>query len=193
LLAITDGLMPGLEDAVRMAAEAGGPDVAILLRAPGAPMDSQRRAAGALLPICREAGTLLLVHGSAALAREIGADGVHLPERASVGEARARLGAGALVGASRHDGAGVLEAHAAGASYATLSPIFATPGKGVPFGVAVLAALCRTAPLPIVALGGITPERAAACRAAGAAAAAAIRAVWSGDVAANVRRLAARA
>ena len=56
-------------------------------------------------------------------------------------------------------------------------------------GVDALRAACERSPLPVVALGGVTPARAAECRAAGAAAVAAMSAVWRGDVAENVRRL----
>jgi thiamine-phosphate pyrophosphorylase len=131
----------------------------------------------------------VLVHGSAIVARESGADGVHLPERASVAAARSIVGAGALVGASRHDAEGVREAALAAADYTTLSPVFASPGKGKPLGLALFAEVARSSGLPVVALGGIVGENAAACRAAGAAAVAAIRGVWEGDVARNVRSL----
>jgi thiamine-phosphate pyrophosphorylase len=59
-----------------------------------------------------------------------------------------------------------------------LSPIFAVPGKGAPLGFAALAETCAAAPIPVVALGGITPALAPACLRAGASAVAAIRAAW---------------
>jgi thiamine-phosphate pyrophosphorylase len=167
--------------AVRDLAEAGGPAVALLLRDRRLSPPERVEWARELLPICRASGTLLLVHASPEAALRAGADGVHLPGGASVREARARLGPGLLVGASRHDGAGVREAAEAGASYATLSPVFESPGKGMPLGLEAFAAVARTAPLPVVALGGVRPERCAACFEAGAAAVAAIGAVWDGD------------
>lgn len=188
LLAITDAGRPDLLDAVRAVAAAGGGRVAVLLRDPALGADELRRRIDELLPACRAEGARLLLHGDPRLARETGADGVHLPERGpSVAEARALVGPGALVGASRHDAAGIETA--ANADYATLSPIFATPGKGAPLGIRAFAEACRSAPLPLVALGGVTPERAAACRAAGALAVAAIRAIWTGDPGRNTRRL----
>ncbi|MDQ3555322.1 MAG: thiamine phosphate synthase, partial [Gemmatimonadota bacterium] len=87
----------------------------------------------------------------------------------------------------RHDAAGIAEGD--GADYATASPVFPTPGKGAPLGTRGLAALCREAPISLVALGGVGPENAGECLTAGAAAVAAIRAVWEGDPAANVRHL----
>ena len=186
LLAITPAVHPALPDAVRQVVAAGGPEVAILLRDRSLPPDELRRWTTQLLPLCRATGSLLLVHGNPQVAKETGADGVHLPEDGPpVEAARAALGAG-LAGVSRHD---ATLPRSAGADYATLSPIFPTPGKGAALGLQALARACRNAPLPIVALGGITSARAAECRAAGAAAVAAIRAVWEGDPADNTRRL----
>ncbi len=72
-----------------------------------------------------------------------------------------------VLGRSCH-GAGELRAAAAeGCDYATLSPVFPTaskPGYGPPLGVDAL----RRPPLPVYALGGVTVDNAAHCRAAGA-------------------------
>jgi thiamine-phosphate pyrophosphorylase len=124
-----------------------------------------------LPPAERAYGAKLSVGGDVALAAEIAADGVHLPAGASIAAARARLGARARIGVSAHHDAEVAAAAAAGADYATLSPIFATaskPGYGPALGVAALA---RAAPhgLPVLALGGVTPERMDDCLNAGAA------------------------
>ena len=186
LLAITPAVHLTLSDAVRQVVAAGGPEVAILLRDRSLPPDELRRWAAQLLPLCRAAGSLLLVHGNPDIAGETGVDGVHLPEDGPPVEvARAALGAG-LVGVSRHHTA---LPRTAGADYATLSPIFPTPGKGSALGIQALAHACRNASLPVVALGGITGERAAKCRTVEAAAVAAIRAVWEGDPGDNTRQL----
>lgn len=110
----------------------------------------------------------LIIHRRPDLARLLGAAGVHLPERGlPVAEARALLGPGALIGVSRHDGPGL--AAAAGADYATLSPLHAVPGKGPALGLAGFRAARAAAPsLPVLALGGITPATAAAALEAGA-------------------------
>lgn len=187
LLVITRAERDTPDEEVRVAVAAGGERIAVLLRDRALGPEGLRRWAERLLPVCRAAGALLLVHGDAASARKVGADGAHLPEGASVGEVRRVIGAGGLLGVSRHDAAGL--AASAGADYATVSPVFATPDKGAPLGTAALAALCRAAPLPVFALGGVAPGRVAECRAAGAAGIAAIRAVWKGDAGANVRRL----
>ncbi len=175
--------------AARALLRAGGRDAALLLRDRALPADEYAALVAALLPICRRAGALLLVHGSAEMARLSGADGVHLPEGADVAAARAALGAGAWIGASRHDAAGVAGAARAGADYVTLGPVFATPGKGAPMGIDAFAAIARSSPVPVVALGGVTARNAGACLAAGAAAVAAIRGAWAGDPGGNARGL----
>ncbi|MEA1675330.1 thiamine phosphate synthase [Nitrospirillum sp. BR 11163] len=114
-----------------------------------------------LVPIARHHGALLTVHGDVAAAALC--DGVHLGAGGDVAAARARLGAQALVGLSRHHpGEGL-----GGADYATLSPIFETaskPGYGPALGPRALSRLPGA-----LALGGITPANAAEVRAAGAA------------------------
>lgn len=164
--------------AAREVAEAGGPSVALLLRDRSLTVPELADWARAVVPLCHAFGTRVLVHGSPEAALLARADGVHLPEGASVAAARAVLGPALLVGASRHDDAGLRRAAEEGADYATLSPVFPSPGKGPPLGLDAFAALARGAPLPVVALGGIRPENCAPCLAAGAAAVAAIGAVW---------------
>jgi thiamine-phosphate pyrophosphorylase len=98
------------------------------------------------------------------------------------------------VGRSCHSVAELVEAQRRGAAYATLSPVFATPSKpgyGPALGLEGLAAACAAVPgLPVVALGGVGPGRAAACRSAGAAGVAVMGEVMrSPDPAAVVRRL----
>jgi len=115
--------------------------------------------------------TLLLVNGAAAVARAVGAAGVHLPEMVgSVAAARAALGAQALVGRSVHDVAGARAAAAEGADYLILGTIYATaskPGRA-PAGLELVRAVAAAVPTPIIAIGGIDATNAAATIAAGA-------------------------
>jgi thiamine-phosphate pyrophosphorylase len=67
---------------------------------------------------------------------------------------------------------------AGGADYVFFGPVFATPSKagfGAPHGVGRLTEICRSVPIPVLAIGGITLENAASCFTAGAAGIAAIR------------------
>jgi thiamine-phosphate pyrophosphorylase len=83
-----------------------------------------------------------------------------------------------LIGVSCHSLEGAKEAVRDGADYIFFGPVFATPSKvkfGAPQGVKKLAGVCNAAPLPVIAIGGITLENAGECMAAGAAGIAAIR------------------
>jgi thiamine-phosphate pyrophosphorylase len=97
----------------------------------------------------------------------------------------------ALVGVSAHSEADIRAAAVAGADYVTLSPIFETsskPGYGPALGLAAIERAAEIG-LPIIALGGITPARAASCFGAGAAGVAVMGEVMrAGDPAAVVRR-----
>jgi len=105
-----------------------------------------------------------------------GAGGVHLGgESMPATRVKAALSAISVesfwIGVSCHSVADVRAAEAAGASYILLGPIFDTPSKriyGPPLGVDVLAQAARNCRIPLLALGGITPERARTCIEAGA-------------------------
>ncbi len=147
------------------------PDLFVLLRRPTA---TTRRllAEGRALTA---AGAALLVSARVDVALTLGARGVHLPERGmSVCDARVLVGTDALVGVSRHDREGLLAAM--GADYATLSPFLAVDGKGEPLGPSGFTAQRNDVALPVLALGGVTPENADVALRAGAYGLAFIRA-----------------
>ena len=122
--------------------------------------------------LARRYGSALLVHGKTDVAIEVGAAGVHLPSHGVVAAARERLGPEALIGYSAHGSAELDRARDAGASYATLSPVFGSvskPDHGPTLGLSELAVLSRQAhPLAVLALGGITADKLGRCRTAGA-------------------------
>jgi len=145
---------------------------------------------------CAEARQLFLVNDRLDVAVLVGADGVHLPSAGvPVDDARRMLGPAKLIGRSCHSRAEVEAAHAAGADFATFSPIFDTPSKrqyGAPVGIESLREAAAVG-LPLVALGGITPGNAQEVRAAGAKGIAAIRSWLAGeDPAAALRSLLGR-
>jgi thiamine-phosphate pyrophosphorylase len=133
----------------------------------------------ALVAVCRRHGQRCLVNDRLDVALAAGADGVHLPS-AGIPPAAARRLAGpeALIGVSCHGLADVRRALAGGASFATFGPVHDTPSKrpwGAPVGLEALRGAAGLG-LPLVGLGGVTPENAAEVRAAGASGVAAIRA-----------------
>ena len=140
------------------------------LREKDLPPDERRALLGALVTLGRRFAAVVTAHEDIEAVAAVGADGVHLPSGGSPAGARARL-PGALIGASAHsadEAAALLEA---GADYVTLSPVFLTsskPGYGPALGLDGLARIVAQVPGDIVALGGIVPENAGACLAAGA-------------------------
>ncbi|HEY8526256.1 MAG TPA: thiamine phosphate synthase [Acidimicrobiales bacterium] len=217
LLVVTDraqAAAAGRTLAATVAAAVAGGARWVLLREKDLPAAERRRLAEELLAVLAAGGGgRLVVAGDLALARDVGAAGVHLaaadpwPAAEAAGEADAAGaragegdgGAGAaagglLVGRSCHDLDELRAARRHGAAYATLSPVFATrskPGYGPPLGVEGLAAACAAVPgLPVLALGGVGPGRAAACVDAGAHGVAVMGEVMrADDPAAVVRRL----
>ena len=125
-----------------------------------------------LLPIAREFGALLTLHGDAALARASGADAVHLPEGSDPSAARAALGLTALVGISVHGDRQIRALDAALVDYAIAGPLFASaskPGYGPALGSEGLRSLVSQARVPVLGLAGIEPANVADVIAAGAA------------------------
>lgn len=114
---------------------------------------------------------MLLINSVADIAVQIGAQGVHLPGGALPRAVRDRVGPSFLIGYSTHTCAELDCADEA--NFVTYSPIF-TPGSkpgydGVEAGLAGLANAVAYSRLPVYALGGITPSRAAKCRTTGCA------------------------
>ena len=144
-----------------------------------------RQLAAEILAVCRFAGALFLVNGRIDVAVAVGADGVHLPSDSfRVGEARSLLGPGKIIGISTHSAGEVARAARDGADYAIFGPVFATPSKsgfGEPQGLERLRLATSAAHIPVLAIGGITAERAPLVLAAGAAGVAVISALLAAE------------
>ena len=83
------------------------------------------------------------------------------------------------IGASTHNTEEVQAAVLAGADFMVFGPVFATPDKGGPVGLEGLRNAVRHAgEVPVLALGGLTPENAAQAVSAGAHGVAVIRSIW---------------
>jgi len=143
-----------------------------------------------------EPATRLLINSRSDIALACGSDGVHLrSEDISPLDVReiwtdAGNSSRALVSVSCHTVAEVARAASAGADFAVFAPVFEK--KDAPAtkaaGLDQLRVACRQK-IPVLALGGITLENAAACIQTGAAGIAAIRLFQENDVAEVVRRL----
>lgn len=133
--------------------------------------DALRVAGIALRSACKDAGVPLLINDDAALAAELGADGVHLGEHdGDIASARRLLGDDAIIGASCYDDIERARRLAAeGASYLAFGAFFPSPTK--PNARRASLQLLRDSAhlgLPRVAIGGITPDNAPSLVDAGA-------------------------
>lgn len=173
LYVITDGASTDsgqLSERVAPAVAAGA--AAVQYRDKSADAGRRLQEARALVEICRAAGVPLIVNDDVELAAQAEADGVHLGrDDGDIGRARRRLGRGALIGVSCYN---ELErarhGAAAGADYLAFGRFFpsATKPDAVQANPELLSTARRTLALPLVAIGGITPENGGPLIAAGA-------------------------
>lgn len=162
-------------------------DIALHIRSAAVP----GRAIQDLVSRLREAGLQIpmMINDRVDLALATNAAGVHLPERGlPVGRVRAEFGGRLLIGQSIHTPEAARRAADAGADYTFLGPIWETPShpNGAPLGPRSLESAGEAG--RIVAIGGVTPDRVAACVAAGAYGVAVISAIWNAPEPASVAR-----
>ena len=125
-----------------------------------------------LLKLCHEHDVTFLINDDVLLATEIGADGVHLgAEDASLDQARLELGERAIIGISCYNQLDLAnQAQQNGADYVAFGRFFNSQTKpnAVQADVALLTQARQHITLPIVAIGGITPQNGEPLVAAGA-------------------------
>ena len=143
------------------------------------------RLAEPLQRICADAGVAFIVNDSMALAKRLGADGVHLGQSdGDIREARALLGPSAQIGRTCHDSRHLaMEAGEAGADYVAFGAFYETTTKPSNYRPApsILSWWSAVFEIPCVAIGGITPDNAAPLVKAGADFIAVCQAVWGKD------------
>lgn len=196
LYAITDPLLIPDDRLTRMVEQAllGG---ARMIQYRDKSHDAARRLAQAtaLNELCQRYAIPLIINDDVELAAQVGAAGVHVgKDDPTFAVARARLGKNAIIGASCYDRLDLaLEAARAGADYVAFGAFFPSPTK--PTEIRAPIALLRKARavlnLPIVAIGGITPDNAPLLLDVGADALAVVSSVFGQpDIQAAARRFA---
>jgi thiamine-phosphate pyrophosphorylase len=178
----------------RVAAVLAGGARTIQYRSKGVDARRRRQHAGRLLELCRAGGALFIVNDDVELARELRADGVHVGrEDAPLEVVREALGDAALIGVSCYDSlARARAAQTSGANYVAFGSFFPSAVKpsAVRAPLELLGAARAVLDLPIVAIGGITPDNGRTLIDAGADALAVISALFQvADGAAAARRL----
>lgn len=163
------------------AALCGGARI-IQYRDKGTDPSRRRREAEKLVDLCRAAGALLIVNDDVELAAVVGAHGVHLgKDDLPPPQARDRLGPGALIGVSCYNDLDLARrAVHQGADYVAFGRFY--PSDSKPLAVQAYPDLLRrarqTLDVPIVAIGGISPQNGGLLIEAGAHMLAAINAVF---------------
>lgn len=159
----------------------------------GGDVAQQHEQASELLELCHRSGARLIVNDNLRLADLIDADGVHLGrDDPSAREARIILGPEKVIGVSCYDSLQqALEAEAEGADYVAFGSFFAsgTKPQAVAAPLSLLQEAKRRLTIPVVAIGGITPENAGILVTAGADAVAVIAALFdSPDIKATAQQ-----
>ncbi len=161
---------------------AAGPVAAFQFRVKDVDQHAAARLAEPLQRICADHDVAFIVNDSMALAKRLGADGVHLgQEDGDPREARALLGPSAQIGITCHDSRHLaMEAGEAGADYVAFGSFFPTTTKEVRHrpDPSILSWWTTLFELPCVAIGGITPDNGRVLVDAGADFLAACGAVW---------------
>ena len=143
------------------------------------------RLAEPLQRICADADVAFIVNDSMALAKRLGADGVHLGQQdGDIREARALLGPQAQIGKTCHDSRHLaMEAGEAGADYVAFGAFYPTTTKPSDYrpDPSILTWWSTVFEIPCVAIGGITPANARPLVEAGADFLAVCQTVWSKD------------
>ena len=128
--------------------------------------------------------TPLLINGSTVAARDAHAAGLHLPESGpKIEDLRREMGPDKWIGRSIHTVENAILSAEAGADYLVAGTIFVSrshPGAE-PAGIAFLKTVCKTVSIPVIAIGGITPENAPDCIGAGAAGVAVLSSILHAD------------
>ncbi len=160
----------------------GGPVAAFQLRIKGGDDHAIAKWAEPLQKLCSEREVAFIINDSIALAKRIGADGVHLGQGdGDPREARDVLGKDAQIGVTCHDSRHfAMEAGEAGADYVAFGAFHSSGTKPTKHSadLALLGWWSTICGIPSVAIGGITPENAAPIIAAGADFIAASGSIW---------------
>ncbi len=181
VIADMDVISSDLITAVTQAIE-GGASV-VQYRDKGTNHNKRLHDASALRALCHTHGIPFIVNDDVELTMRSGADGIHLGKNdATIESVRAQLGADAIIGISCYNEIKhASDAVAAGADYIAFGSFYASPTKpdAVKASHTLLTLAQQKFSLPIVAIGGITPENGADLVAAGADALAVITGVFA--------------
>lgn len=182
-LVTDDGVLrgPGFVETAGSILARYGDAVALHLRGHGLSGAELYRLGSELAPVAADSGALLLMNDRIDIALAVGAAGAQVGRRSiPVDVARRLLGEDRILGYSAHEPEELRNAAAGGGDYIVYGTIFPSathPGEATA-GVEGVRKAAAIATLPIIAIGGMRPERVSAVRAAGAHGVAVLGGVW---------------
>jgi thiamine-phosphate pyrophosphorylase len=170
---VLDPFYPVVDNAAWVARLVEGGTRLVQLRVKDRPADKILAEIRQALAICRSAGAQLVVNDHWQAAIEAGADFVHLGQGdLDTADLAATRRAGIRLGVSTHDDDELERGLSTDPDYVALGPIYPTTLKVMPFAPQGLDRIGewkrRIGGRPLVAIGGITLDRAASCFEAGA-------------------------
>ena len=184
---VTDDVVLNRADFLHVARallEAGGDALALHVRGPGTDGRRLHELVRELVPL-EESGARVFVNDRVDVALTARAAGIHLGRRSlSVAQARAIVRSAVSVGISVHDAREATDASQGGADYAFVGTLYATPSHEgyTGGGPALLTEVAEVATgLPLLGIGGVTPDRVCEVLHAGGHGVAVIRGVWGAD------------
>jgi len=188
------GDFPARLERALSAPEGKSPITAFQFRVKGVGQHEAAELARPLQEICAAHDVAFIVNDDVALARRLGADGVHLGQQdAGVRDAREELGREAQIGVTCHGSRHLaMEAGEQGADYVAFGAFYPSSTKDTEHlaDIEVIEFWSELFEIPSVAIGGITPENCQPIIDAGVDFIAVSGAVWNGDEAAAVRAFA---
>ena len=162
--------------------EAGGRDFALHLRGHGTPAAMVYAHAAALWPVAARSGAMLVLNDRVDIALAVDGEPAVLLGRRSLPLSAARPLLGTrVIGYSAHEAAEAARSVQDSADFVLLGTIYATashPGRSGA-GVELVRAAAEASDAPVIAIGGITPERAADVIGAGAHGAAVLSGIFA--------------
>ena len=179
--AFTDAVVLAADDfGIRAAAiAAGGPAVALHARNPGGTSAGLAVVARRLVSLARPPEAAVFISGRADIAAAMGAQGVQLGSRDLMPADARRVLPRGWIGRSVHTVEEAGSAVEEGADFLVVGSIYRTASHPdrAPAGPELVTTTARLG-LPVIAIGGVTPERVAELKEAGAYGVAAIRSLW---------------
>lgn len=140
--------------------------------------------ARSLREVCGRYGVPLIINDRPDIAKEVGADGVHVGlSDMGIEKAREFLGDGFIIGGSAHNVTEALAAQAAGADYIGCGAVFGSKTKPdvTRLPIRELTAICRAVKIPVVAIGGVNLGNLPSLKGSGIAGVAVIRSLFGAE------------